>query len=197
MRKSTRRRRRNWHLRRSDDMASPARDIARAFVASVRDGDTALRAVHALRPIVHALSSDVTLRAFFDNRSISIARREKALHDACGSALTHEAHQLVRVLLAHDALHEIGVVCAATQEEYDRQQGIARVMVTSAVQISADVRLRIEKALTQSLDRIVQAEYVVQPSHIGGFAVTIDGSRAWDGTVRGRLDRLRAKLGSV
>lgn len=178
-------------------MASPARDIARAFVASVHDSDASLRAVHTLQPITHALSADATVRAFFDTQSITPAQKEQAFHDACGSALTHEAQQLVRVLLAHDALHEIGDVCAAIQEECDRQHGIARVTVASAVQISAAVRLRIEQTLTQSLERTVQAEYVVQPSHIGGFAITIDGSRAWDGTVRGRLDRLRAALGSV
>lgn len=178
-------------------MSERPHDIARAFVASVRDSDATLRAVHALQPIAHALAADATVRAFFDAQDISAARKEKAIHDAWGSALTHEAQQLVRVLLAHDALREIGDVCAAIQEESDRQRGIARVTVTSAVQMTPDVRLRVEQALTQACGRTVQAEYVIQPSYIGGFAVTIDGSRAWDGTVRGRLDRLRAKLASV
>lgn len=196
MRKLTRKRQKNWRPRRCD-MRTAARDIARAFVSATRDTSTANQVAQSLQPIARAMTTDASLRIFFDNQSITPARKEKALHDACGAALTHEAQQLVRILLAHHAMHELGDVLSAVQEECDRRLHRARVMVASAVQISADVRLRIERALARALDRTVQAEYVVQPSHIGGFAVTIDGSRAWDGTVRGRLDRLRAKLASV
>lgn len=178
-------------------MGTAARDIARAFVAATRDTSAADQAAQSLQPLARAMTTDASLRAFFYSQSVTPARKEKAVYDAYGAVLTHEAQQLVRVLLAHYAMHELGDVLSAVQEECDRHLRIARVMVASAVQISADVRLRIEQVLARTLHRTVQTEYVVQPSHIGGFAVTIDGSRAWDGTVRGRLDRLRAKLGSV
>jgi F-type H+-transporting ATPase subunit delta len=74
-----------------------------------------------------------------------------------------------------------------------QRQGIAEAEVTSAMELSAGQR----SALVQTLERLsgqkIQARYSLQPTLLGGAVVRI-GDTIYDGSVRNRLERLRARL---
>ncbi len=74
-----------------------------------------------------------------------------------------------------------------------QRQGIAEAEVTSAMALSAGQR----SALVQTLERLsgkkIQARYSLQPELLGGAVVRI-GDTIYDGSVRNRLERLRARL---
>lgn len=177
-----------------DGMHARHRDIAQAFVAALADRDATQRAIVELQPVADALGADDALREFFTNASVSSAQKEQAWNRACGSAVSVAAQHLARVLIAHHAIGDLHVILDAAREELDRVQDVAHVVVTSAVPLTATMRTTVARAVHHSIHRSTRMEYEVQPKLIGGFRITIEGSRAWDGSVRGRLDRLRAHL---
>lgn len=166
-------------------------------MTAVGNTDAAQQTVVELRRIADALARDAALRDFFTNRMISSAQKSIVLHDACGSTLGETAQQLLRVLMTHDALGDLHAILDAAQQDIDRQGNIARATITSAIHLSNAMRLRIEQTLEKKLSRDIHASYTVRPDCIGGFRIEIDGSRLWDGTIRARFDRLRARLASV
>lgn len=63
------------------------------------------------------------------------------------------------------------------------------VVVQSAVELDAAARQRIASGLVAKYGDSLTFEYKVDPALLGGLRVRV-GSDVWDGTVKGRLDRL-------
>ena len=75
----------------------------------------------------------------------------------------------------------------------DAKMGVTQALVTSATGLTVEERAALEGALAQLTGRKVQPQFHVNPALIGGAVVRI-GSTIYDGSVRARLDRLRARL---
>lgn len=65
--------------------------------------------------------------------------------------------------------------------------------VESASQLSSDTTANITAKLKQKYGNDLTAEFVVDPTLLGGVRVRV-GSDVWDGSVRNRLDRLQQQL---
>lgn len=65
--------------------------------------------------------------------------------------------------------------------------------VESATELSPDERQSISKSLNERHKSTLTTEFNVTPGLIGGLRVQI-GDDVWDGSVKNRLDRLRAAL---
>lgn len=63
------------------------------------------------------------------------------------------------------------------------------VVVESAEELAAETRQQIERELTSQHGTDLQIEYRVRPDILGGLKIRV-GNDVWDGTVKGRLDRL-------
>jgi F-type H+-transporting ATPase subunit delta len=65
--------------------------------------------------------------------------------------------------------------------------------VRSAVELSADQRERLAKALSTATGKQVSLKVVVDPSVLGGIVAQV-GDTVIDGSVRSRLDQLKQAL---
>ncbi|MFA7248876.1 MAG: ATP synthase F1 subunit delta [Dehalococcoidia bacterium] len=79
------------------------------------------------------------------------------------------------------------------RELVDDERGIARAVVTSAVELEPDRRAALERRLAEQTGRQVTVETQVDPGILGGLIVRI-GDRLVDGSTRGRLRALRSQL---
>ena len=79
------------------------------------------------------------------------------------------------------------------RELMDDERGIARALVTSAVELDADRQAQLERRLTEETGKQVTVETQVDPSILGGLIVRI-GDRLVDGSTRARLRALRSQL---
>ncbi len=63
------------------------------------------------------------------------------------------------------------------------------VVVESAAELDADTQSRVQSSLAGQYGDDLTYEYRITPDLIGGLKVRV-GNDVWDGSVRGRLDRL-------
>jgi F-type H+-transporting ATPase subunit delta len=75
----------------------------------------------------------------------------------------------------------------------DRRQGISEVEVISARRLDADERSQMEQQVARLAGNRVRARFREDNGLIGGAVVRI-GSTIYDGSVRGRLDRMKQEL---
>jgi F-type H+-transporting ATPase subunit delta len=73
-------------------------------------------------------------------------------------------------------------------------EGLTRVAVTTARPLDDDQRRRLAEKLEEALHRRVLLEESVDERLLGGARIEMDG-RVIDGTLRARLEKLRAALG--
>ena len=79
----------------------------------------------------------------------------------------------------------LGALRRLVRMEMDRR----RVVVDSAVELDAATRDRITSGLVAKYGNDFTFEFRVTPTLLGGLKVRV-GNDVWDGTVKGRLDRL-------
>ena len=83
----------------------------------------------------------------------------------------------------------------AFEAQLDERQGVARANVVSARDLKEGEKKQLRAALERLSGRRVEARYELDPALIGGAVVRV-GSTIYDGSVRTRLERLRARLES-
>jgi F-type H+-transporting ATPase subunit delta len=152
-----------------------------------------LDVVHAeLGEFATAVDQVAELRALLANPEIDRDDRSAALRE-----ILADADELVRnfVLL----LSEKGRTAQLPDiyREFDalvaQEAGRLTVQLTTAYELSDDEAASILKTIEQSSGRTVEATRSVDPALIGGIVLQV-GSHRLDGSVRGRLNRLRHDL---
>jgi F-type H+-transporting ATPase subunit delta len=82
----------------------------------------------------------------------------------------------------------------ATFEQVLRQrQGIAEAEISSAVELSAAQKTEFAKTLARLTGKKMETKYSLDPALIGGAVVRI-GDTIYDGSLRNRLNEMRARL---
>ena len=108
-----------------------------------------------------------------------------------------ESHPLVRnvlkVLVDHGRLEETAEVAIEYRELVKTLEQQLDVHVTSAVELSADLRTKLEEQLSKTTGKGVRLHASVDPDIIGGLVVR-HGDTLVDTSLRGRLDQMRLAL---
>jgi F-type H+-transporting ATPase subunit delta len=173
-----------------------SRDIARRYAEALYDlaEEEGLieRVAEELAALVEAVTGTPEARIFLVNPLVPRARK-MAFIDAAFPALCEPARGLLGIVIRNGREDHLGLI----HEEYDAvcvdRAGIQRVTVSSASPLSATERSRINDRLSTLLKRPVELVETVEADLIGGARIEIRGV-VLDGTLRGRLDRLFARL---
>jgi F-type H+-transporting ATPase subunit delta len=88
---------------------------------------------------------------------------------------------------------ELAAIVESFELLLDERLGFVRAYVTSATELSAAQRASLEAELSRLSGKTAKLRFSTDPALVGG-AVARVGSRSYDGSVRGQLQRLRARL---
>ena len=87
-------------------------------------------------------------------------------------------------------------MCSSDLEALDRRNGVVVARATSALPLAAGEQERVEETARRIAGGGVRMEYVVDGDLIGGMSLRV-GDRLVDGSVKGRLARMRGRILSV
>ncbi|MFA5785833.1 MAG: ATP synthase F1 subunit delta [Actinomycetota bacterium] len=121
------------------------------------------------------------------------AQREALLTDLLGEKVSPHTLNALRFLVAQGRARDLrgiidSLVALAASE---RSRAVAEVR--TAIPLDADYRRRLTEALERATGKVVELKVFVDPSVIGGV-VTRVGDQVIDGSVRRRLEDLKARL---
>ncbi len=140
-----------------------------------------------------ALAGDDVARPLLGHPRVSAAQQIGLFEAALGPQAPAGALNLVRVLVENRrlaALPAIAQTYEALRAEHERR---STVSITSASELDDARQQAIAAVLAKRLGTSVDVSWRVDPELIGG-AVIAAGDLVIDGSVRGELDRLRARL---
>ncbi len=104
-----------------------------------------------------------------------------------------EVRNFIAVLIRHDRLHLFDEIVQEFRHEMNRRLGISEVEVTTAHRLDDASRSALEGQITGLTKSRIAATFLEDSSLMGGAIVRI-GSTVYDGSIRGRLDRLEQEL---
>jgi len=125
--------------------------------------------------------------------AVPAANREALLARLLDGSVTGAPHNLLALLVRRGRFELLPSVNAEFRRLYRRRAGIVEAVVTSAVPLDAAEVAALEQRLAATAGAQVELSQRVDASLIGGLQVRL-GDRLIDGSVRGRLERLRTRL---
>ena len=176
-------------------MAVAQRMYARALFEAADEADRVDAVASDLAAIAGAMDEVPELRAFLRNPQIDPAGKAEVLEQ-----LTREADELVgnfvRLVAEKGRAGELPEISAELDALVAQAQNRLTVELTTAHELSNAEAKSIVQQIEQASGRTVEATRRVDPSLIGGIVLRI-GSHLADGSVRGRLERLRHELATA
>jgi len=134
------------------------------------------------------------LRTFFVNPAIPAAQKIAILDKLNAKlGLQKELRNLLAVLISNDRIAHVAEVAAAWRRILQEQSGIRAAEIVTARELSKDERDALAAEVAKLAGGKIDASFKLDQSILGGAVVRI-GSTVYDGSVRGRLERLREEL---
>lgn len=162
-----------------------------AFEIALRDGT-----VDAWRRELDAAAealSDPSVAEAIRNPSIPTTVREAAVRKGLESSISAPVLNLILFMIRRGRIHDLPRVAAEFGRLVDQRNGIVHATATSALPLDKAELSALTARLEQMTGGTVELAVEIDPSLLGGLVVRV-GDRLVDGSVRGRLERLRNEL---
>jgi F-type H+-transporting ATPase subunit delta len=136
----------------------------------------------------------VELRTFFENPALP-AVQKVAILDKLNAKLKlqKELRNLIAVLIDNNRIGHVADVAASYRQLLQQQLGIKPAEISTARELSAKEQAELVAEVSKLAGTKIDASFKLDPKMIGGAVVRI-GSTVYDGSVRGRLERLKEVL---
>ncbi len=169
---------------------------ARALSGAVKDGEEFARVRDELASLARVLRESPELRRVLANPVVSPeAKTRVVLAIADRMNLQPITRRFLEVVGRHERLLLLPEIAAAVGREADRREGVQEVELRAATALPDDVRDRLEEALRAAAGGTIRLREAVDPDLLGGLVARIGGT-VIDGSLKTRLERLRARLRS-
>ena len=134
------------------------------------------------------------LRSFFTNPAIPALQKVgflDTLNKKLG--LPKELRNLIAVLIDNDRIGAVAEVAQTYRRLLQDQLGIRQAEIVTARELTEPERTSLVAEIGKLAGSKIEASFKLDASILGGTVVRI-GSTVYDGSVRGRLDRLKEAL---
>jgi F-type H+-transporting ATPase subunit delta len=176
-------------------MAAFVSHYARAFADVVASAKLDTAAIDAqLTDFLATWDGSAGLREMFENPAVA-ATQKVAFLDKLNAklGLQKELRNLIAVLINNDRIAQVREVAAAYRAELQERLGIRQAEIVTARELSKQEQDTLVAGVGKLAGSQIQASFKLDKAILGGTVVRI-GSTVYDGSVRGRLERLREAL---
>ncbi len=175
-------------------MKSASLQYANALADVALEQGAAEAVLKQLNDFGATFEGSMELRNFFS--SPAVTREDK--HVVIGKIITRMgASKILRnflfVIADRQRMHALPEIVAAFQEVIRQREGIAEAEISSAAELGAAQKREFQKTLERLTGKQVEPKYSLDPALLGGAVVRI-GDTIYDGSLRNRLNGLRARL---
>jgi F-type H+-transporting ATPase subunit delta len=136
------------------------------------------------------------LREVFEDPSVPAVQKIAVLDKMKGHLrLAPQVRNLLAVLIDHDRIGSVHEVVAEYHKELQSRLGIHQAEVTTARKLNAEDKAALLAQVAKLAKGQVEATFKLNESILGGVVVRI-GSTVYDGSILGRVERLKEELKS-
>ena len=164
-------------------------------LADIAEAEGVLARVDAeFTAVAAAYESNDQLRSTIGDQAIPVERRQGIVEQLLAGKGAHPlTAQLLGMVIGAGRGRELSAIASAIGNRNASSQGRAVAEVRSAVALSEDQQRRLGEQLAKAVGTEVNVKVIVDPSVVGGLVATV-GDKVIDGSVRTKLDRVKARL---
>jgi F-type H+-transporting ATPase subunit delta len=166
---------------------------AAALLIAARDAGEVEGIGETFAAVREAVRGNVELRTFLESPQVAEDEKRSLLRRLLADRVEPLFLNFVLLLVDKNRIEYFGDI----YEEYallvERERGIQRAKVTTAIELAADLEDALRARLAALTGRTIALEKRIDPEVLGGVCVVM-GDQIIDGTVRANLDRVRKQL---
>jgi F-type H+-transporting ATPase subunit delta len=134
------------------------------------------------------------LREIFEDPSISVEQKVAILDKMNAKlAMARELRNFVAILIKNDRIAHVHEVVNAYRSELQEREGIRQAEIVTARPLNDQEKTELLAGVGKLAGAKIQPSFKLDKSILGGAVVRI-GSTVYDGSVKGRLERLKEVL---
>lgn len=141
-----------------------------------------------------AYEESAELRTFLASPAVSVEAKHEVLEKIVKRL---GASKIIRnflfVIADHRRTQLIPEIVATFQQVLRQRQGVAEAEISSAVELTAAQKKDLAATLARVTGKKIEPKYSLDPALLGGAVVRI-GDTIYDGSLRSRLNEMRARL---
>jgi len=169
------------------------RRYAAAFFNQERRNGTLDQASADLQNVAATLVATPALARIAAHPLIGEAKKKDAFQTAFKDSVRPATLAFLNLLTDHRRIPLVADIKAEFDQMLRRERNVAAATAISAVPLNDTQRTELERALEKRTGKDIELTTEVDPSLMGGVLVRI-GDTVIDGTVKGKIERLREQL---
>jgi F-type H+-transporting ATPase subunit delta len=174
---------------------SNARRYAEAAF-EIAERDDSMEGWLAALAVAEARLVEPEVMHLLSNPAIPGVSREEALARMLGKDVTGPPRNLLSLMVRRGRFELLPAVIREFTRLYRQREGIVEATVTAAVDLDEAELSTLQERLVAITGRQIELRAQVDPELLGGVQVRV-GDQLIDGSVRGRLERLRTELSNT
>jgi F-type H+-transporting ATPase subunit delta len=140
------------------------------------------------------LEGNDELRGVLTDPAVPAGRRQGVVQDLLGDKASQVTTSLVSFVVGIGRAHDLPAIIDRLVERAAAEKGRVVAEVRSAIALTDDQHTRLAEALGRATGKQIELKVVIDPTVLGGLIAQV-GDTVIDGTIRTRLDQLRAQIG--
>jgi F-type H+-transporting ATPase subunit delta len=176
-----------------------ARGTARRYAEAafeIAERDDSIEAWLAALEIAEERLSVHEVMRFLSNPSLAAASRIEVLGRIVGDDVGAPQRNLLALMVRRGRFEQLPAIIREFRRLYRLREGIVEATVTSAVDLDVAEVEALRSRLEAMTDKHIELSQAVDPELLGGLQVRV-GDELIDGSVRGRLERLRSDFMNI
>ncbi len=177
-------------------MKSASLQYANALADIALEQGASEPAAKQLESFAAAYEESAELRTFLASPAVSVEAKHEVLEKI---AKRLGASKIIRnflfVIADHRRTQLIPEIVATFQQVLRQRQGVAEAEISSAVELTSAQKKELAATLARVTGKKIEPKYSLDPALLGGAVVRI-GDTIYDGSLRNRLNEMRARLAS-
>ena len=166
---------------------------ARALFEIARAEGTLDEVEDELFRFARSLEGSDALRNALTDEQVPAARRQAIVEDLLGGKTTPTTTQLISLVVGSGRGRDLPAIIDRLVQRASSSKQLEVAEVRTAVALTADQQTRLAAALANATGKQVNVKVIVDPAVLGGVVATV-GDTVIDGSVRTRLEQLKARL---
>lgn len=150
-----------------------------------------------LESVRAVLGESAELRTVWDSPSVA-SDQKLSLLDALAKKLgiSREVRNFVAVLISNRRIQAFNEIAKSAIDQINQALGIADAEIVSVRELGGEERRRLEDQVAKVTGKRLRVRYSLDQKLMGGVVVKV-GSTIYDGSVRGKLQRMKEQLTGV
>ena len=170
-----------------------ARALVDVITAPGANVDTA-RVLAELHAIQGLIGESHELKAALESPAVSPSKKRAVMGRLIEPlSVLSAVRNFVFVIIDHRRTHDFPAIVEAFEAQLDERLGFVRADVSSARELNDSQRAALESRVARLAGRKARLRFTIDPTLIAGVVARV-GSKVYDGSVRGQLDRFRTRL---